>query len=420
MFLVAGCYPRPADVTEDGAIEDAAEDAAPDAPSDAALDAPPDTPGTCNPLTQTGCAPGNKCTWMLDALMPMYMGHVGCVPDGSADVGVACNFGAPGATGYDNCKKGLVCSNYRGGAGTCKTICDLQGGSPSCSPSQGCADYSGLFAGTQLTPTIAGVCDPACDPLSDNDFDGSGSLTRSTSTCGSATVGCYGYPSYGTPPKTTWLCQNDINFDAAQPIGLRHRVVCSVANNCADPGPMFYPNSCNQGYLPLLYEQTGSSNIICVAMCKPANCYAGNCGVNNANRLGVAPHRCMTPDRVGTFNTAAGGEHCRYLWRYEVDDSNNYLPSSTSNAVGFCVDHSKYKYDSNGDAKLDTQDLPYPACSTLQITKTGNDPTNPTTYFGAKDLGCVDSTTAGNAWGKPAPLRSIGTRALYRPQTQIR
>ena len=78
-----------------------------------------DTPSVCNPLTQAGCMAGEKCTWLLDALMPQYVGHVGCAPDGTAAQGEACMYGAPGASGYDNCKSGLVCGNYRGGAGTC-------------------------------------------------------------------------------------------------------------------------------------------------------------------------------------------------------------------------------------------------------------------------------------------------------------
>jgi hypothetical protein len=76
------------------------------------------TPAQCDPLTQTGCPANEKCTWILDALMPEYVGHVGCAPDGTANAGEPCMYGAPGATGYDLCKRGLVCSNYLSGAGT--------------------------------------------------------------------------------------------------------------------------------------------------------------------------------------------------------------------------------------------------------------------------------------------------------------
>ena len=51
---------------------------------------------TCNPLMQTGCNAGEKCTWIIDATDPQYVGHVGCVMDGTKNVGDACTFGAAG------------------------------------------------------------------------------------------------------------------------------------------------------------------------------------------------------------------------------------------------------------------------------------------------------------------------------------
>jgi hypothetical protein len=86
--------------------------------------------------------------------------------------------------------------------------------------------YSGLFSTGDTTPAAGGVCDLACNPLEDNDFDGSGTDTKGSNTCGSAaSVGCYGSPSYGTPPATGWSCTNDVNFTQSQPVGLRHRVI---------------------------------------------------------------------------------------------------------------------------------------------------------------------------------------------------
>src|SRR5689334_19554648 len=87
-------------------------------PSDAAVDgttACPRTRATCSLATQTGCAAGEKCTWIVDAETPEYHGHIGCAPAGSADADQPCMFGAPGCDGYDNCKRGFVCSDYGGG-----------------------------------------------------------------------------------------------------------------------------------------------------------------------------------------------------------------------------------------------------------------------------------------------------------------
>jgi hypothetical protein len=381
-----------------------------DAPPDSRpLDAPPDSsivivdasidapPATCNPLAQTGCSPGEKCTWIVDAYTPNYIGHVGCVPDGTATTGAACQFGAAGPTGYDNCIHGTVCSNYQGGTGTCRDLCDPQGGAPACDANHGCVVYGGLFSDGSSSATAA-VCDPSCDPLADNDFDGPGSaLARTGTTCGSANIGCYGYPSTSTP--TQFTCATDINYTTA----LHHRMVCDMASGCESNTGAFFVNSCNQGYLPLLYESTGSTNVICTAMCKPQNCYAGACGSGDANQHGAAPHRCQTPDALGTFDTSATGEECAYWWLLEVDATATLTRSAYSDSLGFCFDHSKYQYDSDGDG---VADAPLPPCQQLQIHGSGS-------ALGAADLGCIDSATAGLFTGKLPSRRITGVRAPY-------
>lgn len=367
--------------------------------------APGDAPMQCDLLTQAGCAAGEKCTWIVDAHMPLYVGHIGCAPDGTVSVGNPCIYGFPGVTGYDACVAGAVCSAYRNNdVGLCKQVCDPLAGDLACDePEHNCVLYPDLFGGSTMPPTV-GICEPACDALADNDFDGTGSAsTKSAAHCGSdATVGCYGEPSYGSGWGTRWSCMPERHPSVPGLIGLRHRVQCTPANGCDGPSP--YINSCNQGYEPLLYETTTSTTAICVAICKPKNCYAGNCGTNADNRLGEAPHRCTTPDRVGTFDTSQGGEHCVYSWAFEIDIVGNFLRSPTSDTVGFCVDHSKYLYDSDGDTVPDT---PYPPCTTLP------DGFGSGSALGAGDLGCVDSTHVQFATGKQPPLGDL--RLLARP-----
>ena len=366
-----------------------------------------DAPMACNPLTQAGCAAGEKCTWLVDALMPQYVGHVGCAPDGTANVGDACMYGAAGTTGYDNCKAGSVCSHYTSMTpGVCKQLCDQQGGMPACDSEHVCVTYASLFETGDSTPNAAGVCDLACDPLLDNDFDGSGQVlqgagkVRRAMKCGTdPKVGCYGFQSGGTPPATGWSCTNDFNYDTAQPTGLRHRVQCTATNTCTVPGQSYgYTNSCNQGYLPLLHESSMVSTTICVALCRPLDCYSGNCGANNVNRQGSANDGCRSSDRVsatGTFdnaNDANGGEHCTYDWLFEIDQQGNFLRSPTSDTVGFCYNHKVFKYDSNGD---NTADLELPSCGMLGSgnggSGGGSDASMPLTYWTALDLGCVSS-----------------------------
>lgn len=351
----------------------------------------------CNPLTQAGCAAGEKCTWIIDALMPQYVGHIGCAPDGTAQVGEDCMFGTPGTTGFDNCVKGSVCGNYRGGEGKCKQLCDQQGGTPACDAQHVCVTYAGLFrTGGSMSPAAAGVCDRACDPLEDNDFDGSQSTLgaageKRLNTCGDdPKVGCYGYPSFGTPPKSGWSCTNDINYEKQQPVGLRHRVQCTSATECAD-GDDIFVNSCNQGYLPLLRESSVVSTAICVAMCKPLPCYEGGCGQNGINRHGQAPDACTDSDRVPaagkTFDENAGapsgGEHCHHLWWFEVSEQNELLLSERSDTMGFCYDHEAYKIDHDNNPQTDP--VGAPSCATLgSAAQTG--------VLDATDYGCVPTS----------------------------
>jgi hypothetical protein len=364
---------------------------------------------TCNPLMQTGCNAGEKCSWIIDATDPQYVGHVGCVMDGTKNVGDACTFGAAGATGFDDCKAGGVCSQFStpGTEGVCKQVCDNAGGDPMCDANHVCVTYSRLFSTGATSPAAAGVCDLACDPLEDNDFDGSGSAGKTMNTCGSnARIGCYGYPSNGSPPATGWSCTGDINTNAdGTDKGLRHRVECTSTTGCADTDGTIYINSCNQGYLPIFRESTAVSTTVCIAMCKPLNCYSGNCGMNNVNRLGAAPYQCKQGGgsyAVGTFVTTANREECEYSWDYEIDGSGNILESPTSNTVGFCFDHGMYKYDPTGG---NNPTIPLPGCEQLQLhgTQEGSngDPNDPTAYFGAVYFGCVDLTTGfGSATGK--------------------
>jgi hypothetical protein len=144
----------------------------------------------CNVLMQTGCMTGQKCSWIEDNTASPPLGHIGCAPDGIAARGAACTYGAPGATGYDNCMKGDICI-----ASVCKQICDQNGGAPMCGANFACGVYSGVF-GPVGQPAAAGACDPTCNPLIDNTF-GSGK-TKTGTACG-ATSGCYGSPDSVQP-----------------------------------------------------------------------------------------------------------------------------------------------------------------------------------------------------------------------------
>ena len=76
----------------------------------------PDEDGFCDPVAQTGCDTGEKCTWqeVTDSL-----GRIACVPVGLVTIGGACQFLPPGETaGYDDCVPGAYCLDA-----VCSEIC---------------------------------------------------------------------------------------------------------------------------------------------------------------------------------------------------------------------------------------------------------------------------------------------------------
>jgi len=375
----------------DARLLDAQVDESPDAQgtaSDSRIDASPDGPTTpqCSVLTQTGCMTGEKCSWFHDTELPTPLGHVGCAPNGTAAVDAGCAFGADGPQGYDNCVKGSVCVN-----GRCAQICDGNGGNPTCGTNTTCGLYADLFdrGGTN----VAGVCDPTCDPLADNDFDGSGPSIKTGSVC-TAGQGCYGLPSASSP--TRWTCLGEFNNS------LGNGSSCTTAAGCAPDSTHVYLNGCAQGYVPLIVESFGSSQFECVAICKPGNTYLGNPGTEYPR--GQSPHHCSNAEGVGVFDESSNGDQCMYSWRFEIDATGHFERSPTSDIVGFCINHQNYRWDSNNDGVIDSQDAPLPSCASLPLSAPS--PGAPT----AADMGCVDTLTAGNLptyqFGQPRPQTS--------------
>jgi hypothetical protein len=327
--------------------------------------------GFCNVLTQTGCNVGEKCTWIHDVDLPDPIGHIGCAPDlGGVRPGGACTVAAPQVGGYDNCVKGDACID-----GFCTQICDLQGGTTPCGGRGVCAIHPGVFG----DPPVAGTCERVCDPLDDNDFLGSG--TRPGSACGSS-EGCYGLPR--PSPQTQFTCKREGNAT------LLHRSACTNLYGCADVLGRPFFNGCAQGYTPFLRDATGSTVWDCFAYCSPGNAYLGNPSTQDPN--GKSPHGCNTTDARGAFGAlaagSANGEHCMYGWVFEYDHNHVHVASPSSDTIGICVDHTKYRYDSNHNGAIDGSDAFWPPCTSLGVGSQLNGGYD-ATYFG-----CVDTTTA--------------------------
>src|SRR5262245_24221254 len=66
----------------------------------------------CNLLSQTGCAAGEKCTWIrlqVGDLEAQQLGQIGCAPVGDKPILADCQWRPAGATGWDDCVGGAVC-----------------------------------------------------------------------------------------------------------------------------------------------------------------------------------------------------------------------------------------------------------------------------------------------------------------------
>jgi hypothetical protein len=163
------------------------------------------------------------------------------------------------------------------------------------------------------------------------------------------------------------------------------------------PPAQQYVNACAPGYTIIFANDgTGSNNVDCYAWCSPGDSYLG---APTQAPNGVSPHGCNTTDALGAFGSAAtattNGEHCVYSWFFEVDDQGVLHGSTTSDSVGVCWDHTKYKYDADGDG---TPDTVVEACAALPLQAVGTGPS-------AVDWGCVGTSTAHITSGSTVPRR---------------
>jgi len=287
----------------------------------------------CNPVAQTGCKVGERCTWWITS---DTTGQFTCFPEGTVPTGGPCTLADAGAmTSLDDCVHGSACVG-----GTCQLLCTE---SPdSCPAAYSCELYSGLF-------DTYGACVATCDPLtqvrSSDGADACGSVDPNAPSLGCYSNGRGGFicAKAGDPNKTS---------DAPAAVG----------------GVVFL-NACAPGFLPILTASSADpTTVICVALCAPGF----TSSAQPANAAGISPHSC--PDRG-----ALAPHECHFFWL--AQDPNGGL-DQYSNTLGFCMNYTQYQFDADGDGVPETA---YPSCtalseSTTTYDKSGTLPDN--IYFG--------------------------------------
>jgi len=340
------------------------------------LDANIDAPVACNPVAQTGCMASEKCTWVVDIDGSQTMneiGHVGCAPVGAAPIaegGACADATATANAGADTCAAGTLCI-----ARQCKPICDPQvagAAAGSCKADFACSLYAGVFesAGT----AIAGVCDPQCDPLTQQVG------TTKTDACGSA-----------DPTKPSATCVRGARFAnfTCAPSGSMLYPKTDRQTPLLNPGGLPYPNGCAPGFIPFFIESQGSMKTLCSGMCKPVKMdktifadvatpanvkpwgdtsALGKLTVDSAPKAGNAVCTVGVKGSIAPTDptTGAGTEDCRFLWfPLAISNGGVTMPVNTpyNNTLGICFAYSKFvAVDTNGDM---TPDAPEKSCSEL-------------------------------------------------------
>jgi len=232
--------PTPDGSEPDESMQDGsdADGIAPDA------DVPEELAPPCDPLAQTGCATGEKCTMVAETANPSVT-RTDCVADGDVALSGACTSQQHGTDSWDNCVAGAVCMN-----GVCDEIC---GTTPDTCVGGVCTTMSNMFADR----TNIGACSPTCDPLTqDCPITGDAcylDVTSGKATC--STVAAQGVQgdvcAYSNSCQVGYGCI--LPNDPVNPTGLTCAFFCKATGSggptCADgPGASYTCVAANTFY----------------------------------------------------------------------------------------------------------------------------------------------------------------------------
>jgi hypothetical protein len=346
---------------------------------------------TCNPVTQTGCAAGERCTDVTLQDMPQRVTSIQCVPDGTVDIGGACTLGTPGPSGFDNCKAGGICVDSE-----CKATCDPQaaGVASGCDAQHSCSRYNGLF--TVGGMILYGACDPQCDPLTQRLLVGTPNEACGSTDPVAPTKGCYRTGD----PFETFSCAG------AGPAANTDRQIPETDDGT--PSGNAFINGCAPGFMPLFFESSTVRETRCSGSCVPGEIDNTAAHVVNAQGVptGIAKLQNKAAPAAGDGlcltgkkgSGAAGSQNCLFIWPFITDANGNPGPSTYNETLGFCFSFAQFQYDSDGDQQITPADKKVPDCKTLPPRTAGDTVLD----NDAADFGCqLIANSAFASTGKP-------------------
>lgn len=278
---------------------------------------------SCNPVTQAGCAAGEKCAELIvvaddpDTSANEFLAQIACVPEGSASAGESCEEGEPGqCTGFDNCVAGYDCFGD-----VCLRVC---GSSPDTCLSdppapfgmgENCANnFEDHFNDT------TGVCLLACDPTMDSmettedgEFVVVNAICGVGSSCGmnaaTAKTTCA-----GTPAMSDSQTQNDVPYGPS--------------------AGLYYSNGCASGFTTLLSSNVGEDpgEQQCARYCTPTESYLDESGAQVGSLAG-ANNKCGNTglEAIGGRGGNNVAHQCRFI--QSLYPNTNLVPAE----VGMCM-----------------------------------------------------------------------------------
>ncbi len=257
------------------------------------IDAAP-APVQCDPYAQTGCADGEKCTFMW-ANDQLQIGETVCVAAGNVPVGGACTFQSPPSQENpeavpDDCEAGALCA-----FGSCAAICGVDP-ADTCGPDGFCNLYGNLFTDRDST----GICGPACDPI----FQDCPEPFESCFLRGLDGRGSCGF----TGEEAATKVQDEVCVEA-------------------QPGQC-YIDGCAHGFGTFLIGWGGQG--ICMQYCTPAASGIGQ----DTEVAGVAPITC------GYYDVSAelANSDCRFFNAVISDAAQNIeVGMETPDGIGMCM-----------------------------------------------------------------------------------